>query len=299
MTAFSAMILSFLFLSPLWAAPDLHTCKTGNEASCHTGGNSLLQMNHAAEKTGQSRDSDAEAAELHLRSFLLAQKDPQWILAESVDLGGLHWDPQPLSEPQVWMLGYSDAHDVDKFMSALSATFSNVTWANSSQVVSVFAKAADLAGFLTDYPKVAYVEEDGFVGVIPEIEDDSSLLDVGTQGSVPWGVDRVDAREGLDDSYDTGTGGNGAGVHVYVLDTGIRTTHNDFGGRAHPALDSTSGIKVCSEGDTSCAADGHGHGTHCAGSVGGLTFGVAKGVNLYGVKVLSDQGGGTWSGVIN
>jgi len=84
-----------------------------------------------------------------------------------------------------------------------------------------------------------------------------------------------------------------------VLDTGVRTTHNDFGSRAIPTLEIVSSTpKECSASDTTCARDVHGHGTHCAGSAGGTTFGVAPGATIHGVKVLSDQGSGATSWIV-
>jgi subtilisin family serine protease len=77
---------------------------------------------------------------------------------------------------------------------------------------------------------------------------------------------------------------------VYVLDTGIRMTHSDFGGRA------TSGIDTIS--NDSDATDCHGHGTHVAGTVGGTAYGVAKGVQLVGVRVLDCSGSGSYSAII-
>lgn len=118
----------------------------------------------------------------------------------------------------------------------------------------------------------------------------------GTQepANVPWGLDRIDQEDlPLDNSYNA-PGNKGDGVHVYVLDTGVRTTHNDFGGRAIPTFDKRTNT-VCSPTATACAGDGHGHGTHCAGSVAGATFGVAKLATIRAVKVLSDQGSGSRS----
>jgi len=82
---------------------------------------------------------------------------------------------------------------------------------------------------------------------------------------------------------------------VFVLDTGVRVTHNDFTGRAEPALDMSVGAPKECNGDLSCAGDAQGHGTHCAGSAAGETYGVAPGAAVRGVKVLSDQGSGSWS----
>jgi len=88
-------------------------------------------------------------------------------------------------------------------------------------------------------------------------------------------------------------GNNGRGVSIYVHDTGIRVSHRDFGGRAVTSLDGTSGTLRECRGSTSCARDVHGHGTHCAGSAGGTTFGVASRARLLAVKVLNDQGRGS------
>lgn len=123
-------------------------------------------------------------------------------------------------------------------------------------------------------PQVAFVEPDRRVHAIA------------TQNNATWGLDRVDQRSGLDGSYEyTATG---SGVTAYIIDTGVRTSHSDFGGRASPGYDAFGGN----------AQDQNGHGTHVAGTVGGSTYGVAKGVNLVAVKVLDADGSGSNSGVI-
>jgi len=119
---------------------------------------------------------------------------------------------------------------------------------------------------------------------------------------VPWGLRRVRARELSNmPRTDVGALDGGKGVHAYILDTGIRTTHQDFEDRAIPTLETRwlgFSVRECN-GDRSCALDRQGHGTHCAGTVGGKQFGVAKAVTLHAVKVLGDNGAGSTFGITN
>lgn len=109
------------------------------------------------------------------------------------------------------------------------------------------------------------------------------------QANPTWGLDRIDQR-----ALPLNAGYNylptGAGVNVYVIDTGINIAHTQFGGRASDGYDVVDGALP--------AADCNGHGTHVAGTIGGSTYGVAKGVNLIGVRVLNCAGSGTYSGVL-
>ncbi|UNO43824.1 S8 family peptidase [Streptomyces sp. MST-110588] len=105
-----------------------------------------------------------------------------------------------------------------------------------------------------------------------------------------WGLDRLDRRNlPLDRSY-TWPKSAGKGVTVYVIDTGVRTTHRDFGGRA------TSGWDFVD--DDRDARDGNGHGTHVAATVAGRAYGVAKQARVVAVRVLDNRGTGTVAQVI-
>ena len=126
-------------------------------------------------------------------------------------------------------------------------------------------------------PNVLLVEQDAVAGL------------AATQANPTWGLDRVDQRSlPRDNAYTYTT--SAAGVHAYIIDTGIRLTHTEFSGRMGNGFDA-----VTSGGN---ANDCNGHGTHVAGTVGGTAYGVAKGVTLHPVRVLNCSGSGSNSGVI-
>ncbi|RDI18319.1 S8 family peptidase [Lentzea flaviverrucosa] len=127
-------------------------------------------------------------------------------------------------------------------------------------------------------PSVEYVERDQVVSI------------QATQVNPPsWGLDRIDQRNlPLDQRYTYNS--TGSGVNAYIIDTGVRITHRDFGGRAKNGYDFVDNDAV--------AQDGNGHGTHVAGTVAGTLHGVAKQANIIGVRVLNNSGSGTIAGVV-
>jgi len=143
--------------------------------------------------------------------------------------------------------------------------------------------SADALEKLRASPDVASISEDGVVNAWA------------TQTNAPWGLSRLSQRakltnqspSALTHTY-TWSGTGGAGVDVYIVDTGIYTAHPDFGGRA------TWGVSYVGE-----TTDNNGHGTHCAATAGGTTYGVAKLCNLIAVQVLNASGSGSNSGVIS
>ncbi|KND00635.1 uncharacterized protein SPPG_03762 [Spizellomyces punctatus DAOM BR117] len=148
----------------------------------------------------------------------------------------------------------------------------------SGQLQGFAAKLeADALTKVQAHPEVQAIEPDTVV----TLEATQSGLDRGL-----WGIDSLDGR--VDGSY-TYPDSAGAGVDAYVIDTGVTVNHPDLRGRA------TWGASFTGE---SGQTDGNGHGTHVAGTIGGSTYGVAKKVNIIGVRVLGADGSGSNSGVV-
>jgi subtilisin family serine protease len=122
---------------------------------------------------------------------------------------------------------------------------------------------------------------------VARVEPDGIARTTATQTNATWGLDRIDQRNlPLNNTYVYNA--TGAGVTVYIIDTGIRYSHNEFGGRA------SFGFDAWGKDGSDC----NGHGTHVAGTVAGTIYGVAKQAAVVAVKVLNCAGSGTWSGVI-
>lgn len=137
---------------------------------------------------------------------------------------------------------------------------------------------------------IKYVEADQILHLISPIEEENDMRGDGGRTATPppvaatWGLNRIGA---------TKRSRTGAGINIFVIDTGVRVTHEEFGGRAIPTLDysffDTDNRRVC-HGQTNCATDRQGHGTHCAGTAAGATFGVAPAATVRSVKVVMEGG---------
>ncbi|MFE9590725.1 S8 family peptidase [Streptomyces sp. NPDC006294] len=192
--------------------------------------------------------------------------------AHSASVGDIRLAPTATAVPGSWIvvlkdgttraadLGVAPRHTYRSVLSGFSAAMSS-------------AKAKALAAD----PRVAYVEQNSTV----RLND--------TQPNATWGLDRIDQRDlPLSKTYTYDT--SASNVNAYIIDTGIRTSHSDFGGRASVGTDTVGGGQN--------GQDCQGHGTHVAGTVGGKNHGVAKSVNLIAVRVLDCDGSGTTAGVI-
>ena len=179
----------------------------------------------------------------------------------------------------------------------LTATYGgtfDITWSDAVKGFRLNATEPQAIA-MSDDSKVAFVVQDGAIAVgTPDTDpilmspDSNGVLNP-PPGTI-WGLDRIDQRTlPLNNFY--GYVNDGTGVNAYVIDTGILPTHYEYRGRATALYDA-----VDREGN---AVDCNGHGSHVAGTIGGRTFGAAKNVRLFGVRVLNCQGTGTWSDVID
>ena len=168
----------------------------------------------------------------------------------------------------------------------VSAVAQELSRAHGADVTSVYQYAlkgfaarlsADQAEALTNDARVEYVEQDQVFHTLA------------TQTPATWGLDRVDQRDlPLNNTYTYNQ--TGQGVQAYIIDTGMRATHQQFTGRVG------NGFTAINDGNGT--NDCNGHGTHVAGTVGGTTYGIAKQVTLHAVRVLDCSGSGSNAGVI-
>ncbi|MEU4496028.1 S8 family peptidase [Streptomyces sp. NBC_00210] len=192
--------------------------------------------------------------------------------AQSAPIGDLRLAPTATAVQNSWIVVLKDGST----RAADLGVTPKLTYRSVFQGFSTTMSGAKAAKLSAD-PRVAYVEQNATV----RLND--------TQSNATWGIDRVDQRNlPLSKTYTYKT--TASNVNAYIIDTGIRTSHSEFGGRASVGTDTVGGGQN--------GQDCHGHGTHVAGTVGGKTYGVAKGVKLIAVRVLDCQGSGTTAGVI-
>jgi len=143
-----------------------------------------------------------------------------------------------------------------------------------------------IKGFAADLTRVQ-VRRLRHSAQVKYVEQDARVQLSATQIHAPWHLDRIDQRA-LPLSHTYEHSASGAGVHAFIIDTGLQSHHPDFTHRAHNGYDALQGD----------GSDCHGHGTHVAGIIGGDKYGVAKHVKLIGVRVLGCSGSGTHSATI-
>jgi subtilisin family serine protease len=167
-------------------------------------------------------------------------------------------------------------------------TFQNITFDYTySRAIKGFAATMDKDQLMAarNHPRVKFIEQNAVVRIGDITQTCSPAYDADS-----WGLQRVAYRPiSLSKPYQTKYTKLGTGVDIYVIDTGINLNHVDFDGRAKFGFKASSGWSN---------GDGNGHGTHVASTCGGKEYGLAKNANLITVKVLGDDGSGTFAGVV-
>ncbi|KAK9434760.1 subtilisin-like protease PR1B [Metarhizium brunneum] len=181
------------------------------------------------------------------------------------------------SVPDSYIVKFKDGISSTSFDSTL-ASFTDNSHHVYDAVFKGFSATLDAAAIrnLRRHPDVEFIEQDATLTINGFVE----------QKNAPWNLARISHRQRGSTSY-VYDDSAGEGTCSYIIDTGIDATHPQFGGRAQ-------NIKSF----VNTATDGNGHGTHLAGVIGSVIYGVAKKTKLYGVKCLDDQGSGTTSNVI-
>lgn len=189
---------------------------------------------------------------------------------------GARYEKATTRVPGSYIIKLKDDVSLDGFMHSFEGKFAEgkirYRWANIQSFAVNLPDA--LVEQLLKFDEIEFVEEDGVFY---------------SQAVGSWGLDRVDQRNlPLNNAYNAPR--SGSGQTVYIIDTGIRHSHNDYGGRAAYHWDYQSSNR---------GEDCNGHGTHCAGTTGGNTYGVCKSCNLRSIRVLSCQGSGSTTNIVN
>lgn len=145
---------------------------------------------------------------------------------------------------------------------------------------------------MAKHPSVLHIEEDVALrrsDVLTQVDEANTAAN-----GVPWNLDRIDQRSNqLNQEYNPD--GDGSNVDIYIIDTGVMASHQEFEGRVRYAgFDAVDHLTGTHNEGTDC----NGHGTHCAGTAAGKTYGVAKKANIYNLRALNCEGTGAVSGIV-
>jgi len=249
----------------------------------------MAQNTHA--RRAHRADVTHRAAALGIALLVACSSDTSIPTATDQQAGGAPVEPPPPAavavEPELIAGQYlvtfvdtvTDVRGLARRLAAQHGTDTLVTWTAAIKgfAVRIPDQAVDA---LRKNPNVKSIEQDALIGVEGS----------GTQASAPWSLDRIDQlRMPLNGTYAYAT--DGAGVNVYIIDSGIRTTHRDLAGRAFGAFTAIA--------DGNGTDDCLGHGTGVADVVAGSTYGVAKGARVYAVRVVDCSGTAAYSALVS
>lgn len=281
---FSPFVLSFI----AFVSADVGTCGPGQE-ECTPLGSSMLQVRNGVRKQELVLEADLDI-EKKLSGKTIEKKLSGKTIA-GVPVYNYHQayggkgsvEFLERREEQEWVVMLKPSASDDEIKEACESSKNGCNLQGHPTegglaFLEMRGTEEDLELVIKSNRGVAYAEPDSVVFTIPEEPAD--------QSAATWGLNKIGATQ---------RSSSGSGVTIFVLDTGVRISHDDFGGRAASALDLTTGLLVECNGDVNCAGDRQGHGTHCAGSAGGSTFGVAPSADIRAVKLLSDNGSGRWA----
>eukprot|EP01062_Namystynia_karyoxenos_P019942 TRINITY_DN1753_c0_g1_i10.p2 TRINITY_DN1753_c0_g1~~TRINITY_DN1753_c0_g1_i10.p2 ORF type:complete len:403 (+),score=144.46 TRINITY_DN1753_c0_g1_i10:76-1284(+) len=206
---------------------------------------------------------------------------------------GLRGKPEFVQGEYIVVLKNTVAPEVHSSVTAKYAARKFAIGSGPRAFRAMHAKLSDgqLAEVLA-HPEVDFVERNQIAHVADVPVNASKRISCPATQTEPlsWGQKRVTAQSAGDVEEVFAHDPNwGNGVTVYVLDTGVRITHEEFGGRAEWGANFAGGADQ----------DNNGHGTHCAGTIGGKTYGLAKAATIVAVKVLGDSGSGSYDGIIS
>ncbi|KAG0233254.1 subtilisin-like serine protease [Actinomortierella wolfii] len=190
--------------------------------------------------------------------------------------------------PDSYIVVLKDGNTAESF----NNKFNNIARQNArgGNMPIISRRFKNISGFVTKSANKAVVNALLASPEVEYVEQDQIITIKGSQANPPsWGLPRISSAEPNKNGTYEYNDAAGEGVTAYIIDTGIYTEHEDFGGRAKFGANFIEGSE-----DT----DENGHGTHVAGTIGGTLYGVAKKVSLVGVKVLDAEGSGSTSGVV-